>query len=160
MEIEAADATTAEVIADRWVELARGQRDYGSHLLAEANRTRNREAVVRHAVTDTLLVARVDGEFAGFVTFSLESGSFEQDVNRGLVENLYVDPTHRRETVGERLLAAAEAKLTQRDADVVALEAMAENEAARAFYRAQGYAPHRVEFEKALESDTHSRTDE
>ena len=160
MEIEAPDATVADEIADRWVELARGQRDYGSHLLAGANRTRNRESVVRHAVADSLLVARVDGEFAGFVTFSVESGSYEQDVRRGIVENLYVEPAHRRETVGEGLLAAAEAKLAERGADVVALEAMADNEAARAFYQAQGYAPHRVEFEKALESDTHSRSDE
>lgn len=160
MEIEAPDTTLADEIADLWVELAIGQRDYGSHLLPEANRTRIREAVVRHAVTDSLLVARVDGELAGIVMFSVESGSYEQDVRRGIVENLFVAPAHRRETVGEQLLEAAEAALAERDVDVVALEAMVENESARSFYTELGYEPHRIEFEKALESDTHSRSDE
>jgi len=37
---------------------------------------------------------------------------------------------------------------------VVALETMADNEAARRFYRRHGYEPHRIELER--ESDTHS----
>ena len=160
MEIEAPDTTLADEIAELWVELATDQRDYGSHLLPEANRARIREAVVRHAVTDSLLVARVDGELAGIVMFSVESGSYEQDVRRGIVENLFVVPTHRREAVGTHLLEAAESALAERGADVVALEAMAANESARAFYTELGYEPHRLEFEKALESDTHSRSDE
>lgn len=160
MEIEAPDTTLADEIAELWVALATDQRDYGSHLLPEANRTRIREAVVRHIVTNSLLVARVDGELAGMVMFSVESGSYEQDVRRGIVENLFVVPAHRREAVGTELLEAAEAALAERGADVVALEAMAANESARAFYAELGYEPHRVEFEKALESDTHSRSDE
>lgn len=160
MEIEAADASEAEAVADLWVELAADQRRYGSHLLAEENHARIRESLVRHAVTGTLLVACEDGEIAGFVTFSVETGAYKQDVRRGVIENLFVAPAARDGGIGSNLLAAAETALAGRDVDVVALEAMAENDDARAFYRRHGYEPHRVEFEKRLESDTHTKADE
>jgi ribosomal protein S18 acetylase RimI-like enzyme len=153
VDIEAPDTALAETVTELWVALAEGQRAHGSHLLAEANRTRVREAVVRHAVSDTLLVARTD-EVVGFVTFDTEGGHYEQDCTRGVVQNLYVVPGHRGEGVGARLLAAAEQRLAARGADTVALEVMADNEAARRFYRREGYTPHRVELEKRVESDS------
>lgn len=153
MEIESPDTTAAGDVTDMWVDLAAGQREYGSHLLADDNRARIRESVVRHIVTDSLLVARDDGALVGFVMFSVESGSFEQDVRRGVVENLYVEPGHRRETVGQTLLDEAEATLADRDVEVVGLEVMAANEAAREFYRANGYGLHRVELEKPIDTD-------
>jgi ribosomal protein S18 acetylase RimI-like enzyme len=153
MEIESPDTTLAGAVTDMWVELAAGQREYGSHLLADDNRTRIRESVVRHIVTDSLLVARDDGALVGFVMFSVESGSFEQDVRRGVVENLFVAESHRHETVGQTLLDAAEARLADREVAVVALEVMATNEAAREFYRENGYDLHRVELEKSIDTD-------
>jgi ribosomal protein S18 acetylase RimI-like enzyme len=154
MEIDAPDTTAAGEVTDLWVDLAEDQRDYGSHLLAAENRTRIREAVVRHIVTDSLLVARDDGELVGFVMFSVESGSFDQDVRRGLIENLFVAESDRRETVGEQLLSAAETVLADRDVEVVALDVLYGNEPARAFYDELGYEPHRLELEKVVESDT------
>jgi ribosomal protein S18 acetylase RimI-like enzyme len=154
MEIESPDTTIAGDVTDMWVDLAAGQREFGSHLRTDENRTRIRESVVRHIVTDTLLVAREDEDLVGFVMFSVESGSFDQDVRRGVIENLFVDESHRRETVGAQLLEAAEEVLRERDVEVVALEVMWENESAREFYADHGYEPHRVEVEKALESDT------
>jgi ribosomal protein S18 acetylase RimI-like enzyme len=154
MEIDAPDTTAAGEVTDLWVDLAEDQRDYGSHLLAAENRTRIREAVVRHIVTDSLLVARDDGDLVGFVMFSVESGSFDQDVRRGLIENLFVAESDRRETVGEQLLSAAETVLADRDVEVVALDVLYGNEPARAFYDELGYEPHRLELEKVVESDT------
>ena len=154
MEIDAPDTTAAGEVTDLWVDLAEDQRDYGSHLLAAENRTRIREAVVRHIVTDSLLVARDDGDLVGFVMFSVESGSFDQDVRRGLIENLFVAESDRREAVGEQLLSAAETVLADRDVEVVALDVLYGNEPARAFYDELGYEPHRLELEKVVESDT------
>jgi ribosomal protein S18 acetylase RimI-like enzyme len=154
MEIDAPDTTAAGEVTDLWVDLAEDQRDYGSHLLAAENRTRIREAVVRHIVTDSLLVARDDGDLVGFVMFSVESGTFEQDVRRGLIENLFVAESDRREAVGEQLVSAAETILADRDVEVVALDVLYGNESARAFYDELGYEPHRLELEKVVESDT------
>jgi ribosomal protein S18 acetylase RimI-like enzyme len=153
MEIESPDTTAAADVTDMWVDLASGQRDYGSHLLADENRKRIRESVVRHIVTDSLLVAREDGTLVGFVMFSVASGSFEQDVRRGVVENLFVSASHRRETVGQTLLDVAEATLADRGVETVGLEVMAANEGAREFYRANGYELHRVELEKPIDTD-------
>jgi ribosomal protein S18 acetylase RimI-like enzyme len=153
MDIESPDTTVAGDITDMWVDLAAGQREYGSHLLADDNRTQIRESVVRHIVTDSLLVARDAGALVGFVMFSVESGSFEQDVRRGVVENLFVAESHRRATVGQTLLDAAEARLAERGVAVVGLEVMAENEAAREFYRENGYELHRIELEKPIDTD-------
>jgi len=162
--IEAADTDDADVMADQWVALSNDQQTYGSHLRAAANRDRIHETMLQHVVTDTALVARRSADDAdaggdqpavvGFVTFGRETGSYSQDVARGIVHNLYVASEHRRVGVGSALLTAAEARLAARGVDVVALEAMATNDAARAFYRHHGYDPHRVELERTLESDT------
>jgi len=157
--IEAADADESEEVASLWVNLAAGQRGFGSHLLAEANRGQIREAIVRHIVSNTLVVARDDG-IVGFAMFTVESGGYTQDRTRGIVENLYVEPAYRDGGVGTRLLAAAETRLKERGVDTIALEVMADNEDARRFYREHGYEPHRVELEKSVESDTHSKGDE
>jgi ribosomal protein S18 acetylase RimI-like enzyme len=84
--------------------------------------------------------------------FDLESGAYEQDDTRGVIHNLYVRPGHRDEGVGAALLDAAEEALTDSGADVVTLEAMADNEAAKRFYRRHGYDTHRVTLEKRTET--------
>ena len=79
--IEAGETDDADALAALWVELADGQRRHGSHLRAAPNRDRIREAMLQHAVTDTVLVARGtdegkttdDGEPVGFITFGRES---------------------------------------------------------------------------------------
>lgn len=143
-----------DAIVDQWVKLAHGQRDHGSHIAPESNRATIREVTLRHVVSDDLLVAREHGDVVGFVMFTIERGEYDQDVERGIVQNLYVDPDHRNQGTGAALLEAAESHLTERGADRIALNVMASNEAARRFYRRHGYDPHHVDLEKPVESDT------
>ncbi|MFW5939940.1 MAG: N-acetyltransferase family protein [Halolamina sp.] len=160
MEIEPATMADAERVAALWVELARDQRVHGSHLLAEPNREAVREVLARSIVTGGVLVARTgDGTLAGFVEFGRETMSYRQDAERGVIENIYVRQPHRGSGVGGDLLEAAEDRLFDAGVDRVSLEVLADNEAARRLYARYGYEPHRIELEKAPESDTHSKED-
>ena len=192
--IEVGTTADTDAVADLWVELAEGQREFDSHLLPGENRQQVRESVAQHAVADELLVARTDeadaetdaesvftetddggdetdgaaddasaptdaeestdSELVGFVTFGVESSNYEQDVVRGVVQNIYVVPARRGEGIGSALLDAAEERLAAAGADAVSLEVMAANADARRFYRRHGYASHRVELEKSVENDT------
>jgi len=152
--IERPDVDDADAIADLWVALATGQRAHGSHLLAEGNRKRARQDILRHVVTGGVHVAVVNGEIIGFVTFALDPRNYDTDVTRGTVENVYVRPDHRDGGIGAALLSAAEDDLREAEADVVALEAMADNDDARRFYRRAGYRSHRVVLEKRIENDS------
>lgn len=166
--IETVDPADVDEVVELWVDLAAGQRAHGSHVWPEANRAAVRETLARHAVAGGVLVARRGDEAVGFVSFAPEHGVYDSDVDRGIVHNLYVVPAVRGSGVGGDLLAAAEAALADAGASVVALEAMAANDAARRFYRRAGYAAHRVELEKPIgsgdgagataeENDTHSK---
>ncbi|WP_276302083.1 GNAT family N-acetyltransferase [Halorussus lipolyticus] len=154
--IESGSVRDVDAVADLWVELADGQREFGSHLVAERNRATIRETIAQNAVAGGLLVARAerDDEIVGFVTYGVESDGYDQDAVRGIVRNIYVRPERRGEGIGSGLLDAAEERLAEQGADAVALEVMADNDDARRFYRRHGYAPHRVELEKSVESDT------
>jgi ribosomal protein S18 acetylase RimI-like enzyme len=157
--ISTAQSDESEALASLWVRLAEDQQAYGSHLLPGENRQHIRETVVRHIVSNTLLVARDEG-IVGFVMFTMETAGYRQDTVRGIIENIYVEPEYRNGGLGERLVGAAEDALVQRGAEAITLEVMADNEDARRFYRRQGYEPHRVEVEKSVQSDTHSKGDE
>ncbi|ELZ99308.1 GNAT family N-acetyltransferase [Haloferax sulfurifontis] len=184
MRVSSAAFSDLDDLADLWVELAADQRAFGSHLRADANRTPIREALARHVAADGVLVARegdsaggteggTEGEtgagsdteaagaggLVGFVMFDIEAGAYEQDVTRGMIRNLFVRPSSRDAGVGTRLLEAAENALGAAGADTVALDVLAANDAARRFYRRHGYRPHRVELEKSMRSDTHSKED-
>jgi ribosomal protein S18 acetylase RimI-like enzyme len=152
--IETPDTAVAGAVADLWVELAREQRAFGSHLHAESNRATIREAIVRDIIAGGLLVARENSEIVGFVMFGPESEHFEQDVSRGVVRNIVVRPDYRNAGIGADLLAAAETELAASGFDVVSLSALFDNEAARRFYAREGYEPHRIDLEKSLESDS------
>ena len=163
--VERADMDDLDAVVECWVDLAAGQRDHDSHLLANANRDAVREAAARHVLTDGLLVAREDANddaddsdaaIVGFVMFGPQSDGYERDVTRGFVRNVYVRPAYRGRGIGSALLDAAERRMAEAGVDVVALEVMADNEAARRLYRRAGYRPHRLELEKPLESDTHT----
>jgi ribosomal protein S18 acetylase RimI-like enzyme len=161
MEITTPDLDDVDAITDLWVELARDQRAHGSTLRSEANRPVVREDVARHVVAGGIRVASAStsADLDGFVTFSHRTGSYHQSVTTGVVSNLYVRPAARDAGVGTELLAAAERALAAAGADEVTLEAMATNEDARRFYERHGYAPHRIQFRKPLENDTHSKED-
>ena len=161
-QIEPATRDDLEAVADCWVALAREQREHGSHVLPEANREAILETLAAHQVAGGLLVAQLEDELVGFATVTVERGSFALDSTRGVLSNLYVKPAFRNQGVGRALLEAAEAYLADRDVEVVTLEAMADNEAARRFYRRHGYETYRVAMERPLadENDTHSKEDE
>ena len=157
MRIEQPDVSDADRLADLWVALAADQRAYGSYLLPEENRETIRESVARHVITGGLFVARDEetddgtaggGDIVGFVMFGPETGAYEQDVRKGVVQNIYVDPERRGEGVGGRLLAAAEDAMREDGAETIVLDVMARNERAREFYRRHGYRDHRVTMAK------------
>lgn len=161
-------------LASQWVALATEQRDYGSHLETDANRARIEEMLARYAAREQVLVARAttdapqavspEGEptdsdterIVGFVMYRTRESPYELDCSRGLIENLYVVPECRNQDIGSELLESAESRMADRGLDRVTLGAMADNEAAKRFYRRHGYEPHRVEFEKSVETDSRS----
>lgn len=179
MRVAVAEMSDLDVLSDLWVELAHGQRGFGSHLHADENRAMIRASMARHITFDGILVARgettapddasqdapddassdTSDDVLGFVMFEIETGAYEQDVTRGTVSNLFVRPNRRDEGIGSRLLEAAEGELREVGADVVGLDVMAANESARRFYRRHGYRPHRIELEKSIQNDTHSKED-
>lgn len=149
------DAVTA-----LWVDLATDQCRHGSHLVADGNASVARERLAGRVVADGLRVAGGD-DLVGFVTFELERGRYEQDRSRGLVHDLYVVPEWRDKGIGSRLLSAAETALADRGAEVVAVQALAPNTAARRMYERHGYTVHRVEMERPVadRSDTDTSDD-
>lgn len=155
MRIEQPDSEAVDDIVDDWEALAQEQREFGSHILPGPNRERIHRMMTRYAVTGGLLVARKGGEVVGFVMFSPERNGYVQAIDRGAVEYLYVSPEWRGHGHGSDLLDRAEAALREAGADAITLEVMAQNEAARDFYRSHGYAAHRVQLEKR--SDTHTK---
>ena len=157
MEIERPSSRDVDELTELWVALAAEQRDHRTHILPERNRSQIRDTLHRHAVTGGAFVARAAGDIVGFVTFEYASDAFETDVERGVVQNLYVRPERRNDGIGRALLERAERELTENGVDVVTVEAMAANEAARRFYRRQGYDPHRITLEKRPEDENHSK---
>ncbi|EMA21117.1 MULTISPECIES: GNAT family N-acetyltransferase [Haloarcula] len=154
MEIATASMDDVDTIVDLWVRLAESQRTHGSHLFGDRNRTAVRETVVQRVVAENVRIARINRQIVGFVMVTIDSGRYEQDETRGIIENIFVEPVHRSQGVGSELLDTAEELLREAGAEILALEVMADNESARQFYRAHGYAPHRIELEKPTENDT------
>jgi ribosomal protein S18 acetylase RimI-like enzyme len=155
MEIEQADMEDLDAISEQWLDLAAEQLQYGSHLRVSENRDAIRMALARHVSEGTALVARAEG-IVGFVSFEMVDGLFAERVTRGRIQNLYVDPPSRGRGVGSALMDAAEAALADAGADRIVIEAMAPNEDAKRLYESRGYEPHRVEYERPAESDTHT----
>lgn len=82
------------------------------------------------------LVARVNGEIAGFVIGGIE------DFRGRLVGHVYtidVAVKHRRKGVGKQLLNDIEKVFVNHSVEVIYLEVRANNQAARRLYETQGY---------------------
>jgi ribosomal protein S18 acetylase RimI-like enzyme len=158
MPVEPARLADLDRVVELWVALAEEQREHGAHLTAGPNRAVMREALAQHIVDHTCLVVRPSpgddassqGAITGFVSFGLEQDGLDRDVTRGVVHNLYVVPGARDSGVGGELLDAAETALAVAGAQLVTLETIAENDAARRFYERRGYAPHRVAYERPI----------
>ncbi len=154
MEVTAATGDDVGAVTELWVALAREQRAHGSHLLAVENREQARDLVAQYVHTGDCAVARSSGRPVGFVMFHVETGFFETDATRGVVDNVYVLSDVRGEGVGSKLLDYAENQLCEAGADVLAVEALWNNEAARRLYERRGYAPHRVTMEKPADTES------
>ena len=152
--VEPATIADVDVVTDQWVELVDGQRRYGTHLLGTENRPAARSIIEQYVHADGLALARTDDrdrDIVGFVMYHIERGMYEQDVVRGIVENVYVRPPYRNEGAGSQLLEYAESALAAEGAAVVALSVLAENDGARDLYRDRGYRPHRLTMERPLD---------
>ena len=152
--VESATMEDVEAVSAQWVDLVEGQRRYGTHLLAAENATTARSIIEQYVHSDGLAVARSeDRAVFGFVMFHVEDGLYEQDVTRGIVDNVYVVPSRRGERIGSRLLEYAEGALEEREVHVVTLSVMAANEEVADWYRRRGYEAHRLTLERSVDSD-------
>jgi ribosomal protein S18 acetylase RimI-like enzyme len=161
--VAAATMTDLDALVGLWLALASDQREKGSHLRVESNAQVVRDRLAEGIVAEAVFLARTrstgvatggdapDGDDpVGFVLVSRERGSYEEDVDRGFVDALFVRPEVRGHGIGSSLLDRGERRLAAAGVDAVAIEAMASNVDARRLYRRRGYDPHRIEFEKEL----------
>lgn len=155
--IEDATASDLDRLLELWVALVDHGRTYGLHLRSDANRLIARETLAAGISEDRVLVARSgddgDGAVVGFCSLTVETGGFDRDATRGIVENLYVEPAARGAGLGSALLEAGEQRLVEQGASTIAVEAMAADADVREFYRERGFEPHRVAFEKEVETN-------
>jgi len=149
--VEAASLEDLDPLLECWLALVESQRAFGSHIEGESNRTVARQLLAEYVDAEMVAVARSKSGLLGFVMFYEETGTYEQSVRRGVVENVYVRPPARGEGVGTALLDHAETALEDRGVEVVSIAAMAENERAIEFYEARGYSPYRIVFERPLD---------
>jgi ribosomal protein S18 acetylase RimI-like enzyme len=108
----------------------------------------------RAADEGAVLIAEVDGAFAGFVAGWIEEESHiceTPDSNRfGYVSDICVLPAYRGRRIASRLLDAIERRLRSAGVTRIRLFTLAANRAARASYERSGYAAYEVVYEKAL----------
>jgi ribosomal protein S18 acetylase RimI-like enzyme len=101
-----------------------------------------------------VLVAEIDGAFAGFVAGWIEEESHiceTPESNRfGYVSDICVLSAYRGRRIASRLLGAVERRLRDENVSCVKLFTLAANRAARASYERSGYAVYEVVYEKSL----------
>lgn len=153
--IEPASSEDLDELADLWVDLVASQREHGTHLQAAPNRTAARDVLGRYVTAGDVIVARAD-RIEGFVMFHVQTGLYEQDRERGVIDNVYVRPAARDQGLGSALLTAAEDALIEAGVDVLSISVLAANDRARTLYERHGYAPHRLELERPVGSDNDS----
>ena len=108
----------------------------------------------RAAKHGAVLIAELDGVFAGFVAGWIEEESHIEetpDSNRfGYVSDICVLSPHRGRRVASRLLDAMERRLRAEGVTRVRLFTLAANRAAQASYERSGYAAYEIVYEKPL----------
>jgi ribosomal protein S18 acetylase RimI-like enzyme len=108
----------------------------------------------RAAKQGAVLIAEIDGAFAGFVAGWIEEESHiceAPEYNRfGYVSDICVLPPYRGQRIASRLLDAMEGRLRAEGVTLVRLFTLAANRAARASYESSGYAAYEVVYEKSL----------
>ena len=120
--------------AARWL-LARGIRQWPDPF--------PRERVERLVGRGDFYLASLDGEPAATLALLWSDPAFwgEQPEDAGYVHALAVKRTHAGRGLGARLLDWAEAQVVARGRTYLRLDCLAENDALRRFYEAQGFEP-------------------
>lgn len=98
---------------------------------------------------EAAFIAEVCGVRAGFIWVSTEIGLGTGEFC-GWVLDIYVRPEHRRRGIGSMLLSKAEEWARKQNAGSLWLNAGAENEAALALYRHEGFKVETVHMSKRL----------
>lgn len=90
----------------------------------------------------TILIAETANEIAGFITLNIHHVPVTQHLRARrfvMIENMAVDPLHRRRGIGRSLLRAAAEWTAQRGIDVLQLFVWEFNDAAACFYQSEGF---------------------
>lgn len=132
-------AAVDDVEAVREVAASSWETDYPDILRRETAETGVEEWYssdrLHEAVVDpwpAVLVAEADGEVVGFVHATATE-------NEGAILRLYVDPEHRREGHGRRLVEGVREEMAVHDVDRISAMVLAKNSIGNAFYEALGF---------------------
>lgn len=89
-----------------------------------------------------VLIARADGEAAGFAEAALRTDYVNgcEGSPVAFLEGIYVDPAHRRAGIARALVAAVRDWAGERGVAEIASDALLDNAASHAFHRAIGFA--------------------
>jgi ribosomal protein S18 acetylase RimI-like enzyme len=98
----------------------------------------------------TILLAEVEGEVAGLVSFQAVLDLYHGGLS-GLVQELAVDEAHRRLGVGGTLLDTAVERLRRAGCVEVTISTEADNDAALSLYRGRGFTDVAVCLERHFE---------
>jgi N-acetylglutamate synthase-like GNAT family acetyltransferase len=141
MECRPASAEDAGRIAELLEQLG-----YPASLEAVARRLQALEA----SQADHVWVAERDGTVVGLVAIHV-SGSLEYDGDVAKVSAIVVDPTARRQGIGEQLMALAEREARRRGCVLLFLTTAERRKDAQAFYRTIGFEETGRRFAKTLD---------
>ena len=108
-----------------------------------AKQRRGLEAILRSGEAAAFVAVTEAGAAVGMVTVQLVVSTAEGGPS-GLLEDLFVEESHRRRGVAAALVGAVEAWCAERGATRVQLLADQENERAFRFYDSAGYLPTRM----------------
>ncbi len=108
-----------------------------------------RARLIAVSAIDTVLVAEVGGDLAGFASLRLLP-QIESDRLHAELSDIYVREERRRRGIGRALLRSAENLARSSGCARIFLVTGLDNDGARAFYRALGYRDHAVQMGKDL----------
>jgi ribosomal protein S18 acetylase RimI-like enzyme len=98
-----------------------------------------------------ILVAEGEGAVVGYVYAGLEGMDYMALRGpAGAIYDVVVDPTHRRQGVGKKLLEAAIKALKEKGAPQVVLSTAAKNEEAQRLFAKAGFRPTMIEMTRGL----------
>ncbi len=117
--------------------------------VADVSEAQARARLTAMAATERVYLATAGGQAAGLAALRLVP-HLDQDAPYAELTQIYVAPAYRRHGVAATLIAHVEAEAKAAGATAVYLLTGIDNPNAHAFYRAAGYQPHYVGFDKYL----------